>query len=85
MGSAAGNAAIWKGAFDDEQALPIDEAANRYATWVCGGRPGEDAREAVFVACKNYKYRIGGPGRCKEGWVLKTGALGLGYYKDGVC
>ena len=26
----------------------------------------------------------GGPGRCKVGWVLKTGALGLGYYKDGV-
>ena len=25
-----------------------------------------------------------GPGKCKVGWVLKTGALGLGYYKDGV-
>ena len=36
------------------------------------------------MACKDYKYRVGGPGQCKIGWVLKTGALGLGYYKDGV-
>ena len=36
------------------------------------------------MACKDYKYRVGGPGQCKIGWVLKTGTLGLGYYKDGV-
>ena len=80
----AGNVALWEDAFDADQPVPLDEAADQYAAWVCGGRQGEDAKESVFVPCKDYKYRIGGPGRCKEGWVLKTGALGFGYYKDGV-
>ena len=77
-------AAAWREAFNNDQPLPLEEAADQYAAWVAGGKQGEDAKESVFEACKGYKYRIGGPGRCKEGWVLKTGALGFGYYKDGV-
>ena len=80
----ADHATLWKDAFDDDQPLSIGEAADDYASWVSSGRQGEDAKEATFVACKDYKYRVGGPGRCREGWVLKTGALGFGYYKDGV-
>ena len=78
------NAAVWQEAFDTDQPLSLEEAASRYAEWVSSGRQGEDAKETVFEACKGYKYRIGGPGRCRKGWVLKTGALGFGYYKDGV-
>ena len=78
------NAALWKEAFDTDQPMPLEEAANQYAAWVSGGKQGEDAKESVFEACKGYKYRIGGPGKCREGWVLKTGTLGFGYYKDGV-
>ena len=77
-------AVIWREAFSCDQPLPLDEAAELYAGWVDGGRQGEDAKESVFEACKDYKYRVGGPKRCKRGWVLKTGALGFGYYKDGV-
>ena len=80
----ASNAALWKDAFDADHPIPLDKGVRQYAAWVCGGRQGEDAKESAFVPCKNYKYRIGGPRRCKEGWVLKTGALGFGYYKDGV-
>ena len=84
MSKATANATKWRDAYGDEQALPIDEAADSYAAWVSGGRHGEDAVETAFEACKGYKYRIGGPGKCRAGWVLKTGNLGLGYYKDGV-
>ena len=65
--SISGNAELWKATFDDEQPLSIDEAADNYASWTNSGRQGEDAKETTFVACKDYKYRVRGPGRCKVG------------------
>ena len=55
----ANNAAVWKEAFDDDQPLPLCDAADCYATWANSGRQGEDSKEATFVACKDYKYRVG--------------------------
>lgn len=78
------NAALWKKAFDSDQPLAVDDVAQWYASWVNHGMQGKEAKEAAFESCKNYKHRIGGLGRCREGWVFKTGSLGLGYYKDGV-
>ena len=77
LASVVDNKAIWQEAFNSDQPLAVDDAANLYATWVSNGRQGEEAKEAAFEACKTYSG-------ARIGWVFKAGVLGTGYYKEGV-
>ena len=67
----------WKKTFDCDQPISVDDATFEYAAWVEEGRQGEHFKESAFESCKNYKGT-------RRGWVFKLGALGLGYYQDGV-
>ena len=66
----------WKGIFDDPDARDMDEGSQQDALWVAEGSHGRDAE------VKNFLEEDGWKGR-RPGWTFKTGAYGLGYYREG--
>ena len=68
---------LWKAEYDSGDPLLIGEAAEDYAEWVRNGKEGEQVEPSTFLPCIEFNGS-------KFGWPFKQGAVGLGYYKDGV-